>query len=86
MTANNIAQIAYLNAERYNVQRVFFGGNFINRNSYIWNRLSYALEFWSSGRMQALFLLHDGYLGAVGAFLETSTLNYDTDEELQKNN
>ncbi len=72
MTANNIAQIAYLNAQRYKVARVFFCGNFINRNPYIWDRLSYAMDFWSQQKMQALFLLHDGYLGALGAFLASS--------------
>lgn len=72
MTANNIAQIAYLNAQRYKVARVFFCGNFINRNPYIWDRLSYAMDFWSEQKMQALFLLHDGYLGALGAFLASS--------------
>jgi pantothenate kinase len=72
MTTNNIAQIAYLNAQRYKVARVFFCGNFINRNPYIWDRLSYAMDFWSKQKMQALFLAHDGYLGALGAFLASS--------------
>lgn len=31
--------------------------------------LSYAIDFWSSGAKQALFLRHEGYSGAVGALL-----------------
>lgn len=32
--------------------------------------LSYAIRFWSNGDKQAYFLRHEGYLGAVGAFLQ----------------
>lgn len=34
------------------------------------NTLSYAIRFWSNGEKQAYFLRHEGYLGAVGAFLK----------------
>lgn len=34
------------------------------------NTLSYAIRFWSKGEKQAYFLRHEGYLGAVGAFLK----------------
>lgn len=34
------------------------------------NTLSYAIKFWSSGGKQAYFLRHEGFLGAVGAFLK----------------
>jgi type II pantothenate kinase len=34
------------------------------------NTLSYAIKFWSHGEKQAYFLRHEGYLGAVGAFLK----------------
>lgn len=34
------------------------------------NTLSYAINFWSNGEKQAYFLRHEGYLGAVGAFLK----------------
>lgn len=33
------------------------------------NTLSYAISFWSGGNMKANFLRHEGYLGAIGAFL-----------------
>jgi type II pantothenate kinase len=34
------------------------------------NTLSYAINFWSKGTIKALFLRHEGYLGAVGAFMK----------------
>src|ERR1044071_6823461 len=34
------------------------------------SRLSFAISFWSQGTIKALFLRHEGYLGAVGAFLK----------------
>lgn len=31
------------------------------------NTLSYAINFWSGGEIKALFLRHEGHLGATGA-------------------
>ena len=69
MITNNTTQIAFLNAEKHNISRVIFAGGFIQKNPYVWTRLSYGINFWSKGNMEALFLAHDGYLGALGAFL-----------------
>lgn len=35
-------------------------------------RLTYAFEFWSKGAMKAVFLKHEGYLGALGALVYSS--------------
>lgn len=40
------------------------------------NTLSYAIRFWSKGTKQAYFLRHEGYLGAVGAFLKRQPKNW----------
>ena len=40
------------------------------------NTLSYAIKFWSKGEKQAYFLRHEGYLGAVGAFLKLQPQNW----------
>jgi type II pantothenate kinase len=40
------------------------------------NTLSYAIRFWSQGSKQAYFLRHEGYLGAVGAFLKRQPQNW----------
>jgi type II pantothenate kinase len=40
------------------------------------NTLSYAIRFWSKGEKQAYFLRHEGYLGAVGAFLKRQPKNW----------
>ena len=69
MISYNIAQIAYLNAKKYNLKRVFFGGFFIRGHPFTMQTLSYAINFWSKGEMRALFLRHEGFLGALGAFL-----------------
>jgi len=34
------------------------------------NSLSFGIRFWSKGTIKALFLRHEGYLGALGAFLK----------------
>ncbi|KXS12164.1 fumble-domain-containing protein [Gonapodya prolifera JEL478] len=70
MISNNIGQIAYLNAQLHGIERIFFGGSFIRGHSPTMNTLSFAVNFWSRGKMRAFFLRHEGYLGAVGAFLK----------------
>lgn len=40
------------------------------------NTLSYAIKFWSKGEQKAYFLRHEGYLGAVGAFLRRQPRNW----------
>lgn len=40
------------------------------------NSLSYGINFWSQGTIKALFLRHEGYLGAVGAFLKRQPIRF----------
>lgn len=69
MISNNIAQIAYLNALRYNLNRIYFAGFFIRDHPTTMAAISYSLRYWSEGKMEALFLKHEGYLGAIGSFI-----------------
>ena len=67
--SNNIGQLAYLHAQRHNLEHIYFGGSFIRGHTSTMNTLSYAIRFWSKGTKMAYFLRHEGYLGAVGAFI-----------------
>lgn len=67
--SNNIGQIAHMIAEKYKLDRVYFGGSFIRGHRATIATLSYAIRFWSKGRRRAYFLRHEGYLGAVGAWV-----------------
>eukprot|EP00249_Psilotum_nudum_P020571 c27763_g1_i2 orf=375-1811(-) len=69
MISYNIGQIAYLNALRYHIKRIFFGGFFIRGHAYTMDTISFAIGFWSKGQAEAMFLRHEGFLGALGAFL-----------------
>ncbi|KAJ2907800.1 hypothetical protein GGI21_003526, partial [Coemansia aciculifera] len=69
MVSNNIGQIAYLNAQLHGIRRIYFGGYFIRGHPLTMHTLTYAIDFWSRGRVRALFLRHEGYLGAAGALL-----------------
>ncbi|KAH9301546.1 hypothetical protein KI387_013129, partial [Taxus chinensis] len=69
MISYNIGQIAYLNALRYGLKRIFFGGFFIRGHAYTMDTISFAVHFWSKGSAQAMFLRHEGFLGALGAFM-----------------
>ncbi len=69
MVTINIGQVALLNAKLYNTSRIFFVGNFLRQNVLSMKRLAFAIHYWSGGTMEALFLEHEGYFGALGAFL-----------------
>ncbi|KAI1766769.1 fumble-domain-containing protein [Hypoxylon sp. FL1150] len=74
--SNNIGQIAYLQSQVHGLSRIYFGGSFIRGHPQTMNTLGYAIKFWSKGQKQAYFLRHEGYLGAVGAFLKHQPRNW----------
>ncbi|CAB9528182.1 Pantothenate kinase 4 [Seminavis robusta] len=77
MVTNNIGQVAYLNAQLNKTSRIYFVGNFLRGNKLSQRRLSFAINYWSKGEMEALFLEHEGYFGALGAFLLSQGINPD---------
>jgi type II pantothenate kinase len=72
MITNNIGQVAYLNAQLHKCAKIFFVGSFLRHNSISCRRLSYAIDFWSKGSAEAIFLAHEGYFGALGTFLQSA--------------
>ena len=72
MISYNIGHIAYLNAMQYGLKRILFGGYFLRGNAYTMDTISFAIRFWSKGSMKAMFLRHEGFLGALGAFLKSA--------------
>ncbi|GLT36571.1 hypothetical protein SLA2020_109400 [Shorea laevis] len=69
MISNNIGQISYLNALRFGLKRIFFGGFFIRSHAYTMDTIAVAVHFWSKGEAKAMFLRHEGFLGVLGAFM-----------------
>ncbi|KAL9325315.1 hypothetical protein ACSQ67_005960 [Phaseolus vulgaris] len=49
----------------------FFGGFFIRKHPFTMDTLSVAVNFWSKGEAKAMFLRHEGFLGAVGSFMSS---------------
>lgn len=81
MLSNNIAQIAELTARAHGCKEVFFVGNFLrHENTIAMRTLAFSLNYWSRGTMGGLFLRHEGYCGALGAFLSTLESAGDDDE------
>ncbi|KAA8901590.1 fumble-domain-containing protein [Sphaerosporella brunnea] len=76
MVSNNIGQIAYLLAEQHGLEHVYFGGSFIRGHHQTMHTLSFGMRYWSKGTKKAYFLRHEGYLGAVGAFLRHQPRNW----------
>ncbi|GJN00621.1 hypothetical protein PR202_ga17817 [Eleusine coracana subsp. coracana] len=83
----NIAQIAFLVASLLGLRRVFFGGSYIRGHKSTMENISYAINFWSQSQMQAVFLRHEGYLGALGALMsygDPSGENHTIEEPTEK--
>lgn len=78
MVTNNIGQVAHLNARLYKTSRIYFVGTFLQHNTISQQRLAHAIDYWSKGEMEAQFLEHEGYFGALGAFL----LNHGIEDDV----
>jgi len=81
LVTNNIGQVAYLNAQIHKTKRIYFVGNFLRQNVISQQRLSFAINFWSAGKNEALFLEHEGYFGALGAFLLSQGIPHPTSSD-----
>ncbi|XP_035709681.1 4'-phosphopantetheine phosphatase isoform X4 [Folsomia candida] len=68
--SNDIGQIACLYALQHGLKRIYFGGYFLRNHPLSMYAVSYSIKYWSKGEVEALFLRHEGYLGAIGAFLK----------------
>ncbi|XP_076763121.1 4'-phosphopantetheine phosphatase [Xylocopa sonorina] len=67
--SNDIGQIASLYAAVHKMNKVYFGGYFLRNHPLSMHTISYSIKYWSDGKVKPLFLRHEGYLGAIGAFL-----------------
>ncbi len=50
----NIGQLAYLNAQKYGLQRIIFGGFFLRGHPFTMETISFAIRFWSQVGTNAL--------------------------------
>uniref|UniRef100_A0A7S4D8P4 pantothenate kinase n=1 Tax=Heterosigma akashiwo TaxID=2829 RepID=A0A7S4D8P4_HETAK len=85
MITMNIGQIAYLNAQLCKTKRIVFIGTFLRNNEISCQRLAFAIDYWSGGKMEALFMEHEGYLGALGAFLNSQNIIDETPQSTDGN-
>lgn len=82
MISYNIGHLAYLNAIHFGIKNIFFGGYFIRANPYSMETISFAISFWSKDNMLAFFQRHEGFLGAIGAFLQCSILTNGSENKI----
>ncbi|PKU73287.1 Pantothenate kinase 2 [Dendrobium catenatum] len=75
--ALTIGAVSFLVASLLRLKRVYFGGSYIRGHASTMDNISYAIDFWSKGQMHAIFLRHEGFLGALGALLSNLNLKND---------
>ncbi|MFH4973524.1 hypothetical protein AB6A40_000233 [Gnathostoma spinigerum] len=68
MLSNSIGQMAMLYAQVHKLSRIYFGGSFVSPT--MMRTISFAVKYWSKGEVEALFLRHSSYIGAIGAFMQ----------------
>mmetsp|Transcript_8986 Transcript_8986/g.15206 ORF Transcript_8986/g.15206 Transcript_8986/m.15206 type:complete len:86 (+) Transcript_8986:1121-1378(+) len=66
----NIGQLAFFTSAMHDIDDIFFVGNYVKNNDIGKERLSFGVDLMSQSKKRALFLTYDGYLGAIGAFLQ----------------
>lgn len=72
MVTDQVAQAAVMSAKHHGVKRVLFAGSFLRHGSgggVPQERLCWAIDAWSGGEAEAIFLKREGYYGALGALL-----------------
>ena len=74
MISQNICQIAFLNSKLHSISRIVFTGNFLRQNQVARQAIATNMRRVSGAglagkQLQALFLQHEGYFGALGSFL-----------------
>lgn len=70
MISFNIGQLAYFSSQIHEIDDIYFVGNYIRNNKLGKEKISYAVDILSMGKTRPLFMTYDGYLGAIGAFLQ----------------
>jgi type II pantothenate kinase len=69
MISDNISQIAYMNYKEHSAKHILFSGSFMILGPALWKKLSFGIEFWSSGQTTAKFIKHTSHLGAIGSLV-----------------
>ena len=70
MISFNIGQLAFFASQIHEIDDIYFVGNFIRNNPVGKEKITFAVDLESQGKTRPLFMTCDGYLGAIGAFLQ----------------
>jgi pantothenate kinase len=70
MVSYNIGQLAFFTAQQYDIDDIFFVGNYVRNNNAGMERITFGVDLNSRLKKRALFMTFDGFLGALGAFLQ----------------
>ena len=70
MISFNIGQLAFFSSQVHDIDDIYFVGNYIRNNPVGKEKITFAVDMMSQGKTRPLFMTYDGYLGAIGAFLQ----------------
>ena len=73
MISFNVGQLAYFSAILHDIDEIYFVGNYVRNNPLGKEKISFAVDMLSAMKIKPLFMSYDGYLGAIGAFLQEFT-------------
>lgn len=70
MISFNIGQLACFASQIHDIDDIFFVGNYLKNNPLGMEKISFAVDLMSQQKARPLFITYDGYLGAIGAFMQ----------------
>mgnify|MGYP001351256777 CR=1 FL=1 len=70
MISFNIGQLAFFSSQIHDIDDIYFVGNYIRNNPVGKEKITFGVDMMSQGKTRPLFMTYDGYLGAIGAFLQ----------------
>ena len=69
MISFNIGQLACYQSTLHKIDTIYFVGNYVRGNIIGQKQICFAVNFMGGNKVSPRFLQHDGYLGALGAFM-----------------
>jgi len=72
MISFNIGQLAFYQSQIHNINNIYFVGSYVRNNLLGMEQICFAVNYKKGGmsKISPRFLTYDGYLGAIGAFMQ----------------
>ncbi|KAA6368502.1 MAG: pantothenate kinase, partial [Streblomastix strix] len=90
LVLTQISQLVFFMCTTHNVRAVYFGGDveissYINNNDDVMNSITNMVKFFSFGQIKTCYMRHEGFVGVIGAMLESLGYSYSSNSHTRNN-